>query len=67
MIAIQAITGLDPGEIRKNQTGEVIGWENFQISQKLANVLKKMVRYNYKERYKNATEAWQALEDISPK
>ena len=57
IIAIQAITGLDPGEIRRNQdtAGEVIGWENFQISQKLANVLKKMVRYNYKERYKNAT------------
>jgi serine/threonine-protein kinase len=69
MIAIQAITGLDPGEIRRNQdtAGEVIGWENFQISQKLANVLKKMVRYNYKERYKNATEALEALVDISPK
>ena len=67
IIAIQAITGLDPGEIRRNQTGEVIGWENFQINQKLANVLKKMVRYNYKERYKNATQALQALVNISPK
>jgi serine/threonine-protein kinase len=67
IIAIQAITGLDLGEIRRNQTGEVIGWENFQISQKLANVLKKMVRYNYKERYKNATQALQALVNISPK
>ncbi|MDE5118418.1 MAG: serine/threonine-protein kinase, partial [Trichodesmium sp. St2_bin2_1] len=67
IIAIQAITGLDPGEIRKNQTGEVIGWENFQINQKLANVLKKMVRYNYKERYKNATQALEALVNIYPK
>ena len=69
IIAIQAITGLDPGEIRRNQdtAGEVIGWENFQISQKLATVLKKMVRYNYKERYKNATQALQALVNISPK
>ena len=68
MIAIQAITGLNPREIRTDQdTGEVIGWNNFQISKQLANVLKKMVRYNYKERYKNATEALQALVNISPK
>ncbi|NEP77657.1 MAG: protein kinase [Okeania sp. SIO3B3] len=67
IIAIQAITGLHPQEIRRDNTGEIIGWENFQISKQLANVLKKMVRYDYKERYKNATEALQALVGISSK
>ncbi|GGA07066.1 serine/threonine-protein kinase [Okeania sp. KiyG1] len=67
IIAIQAITGSYPQEIQKDHTGEIIGWENFQISKQLANVLKKMVRYDYKERYKNASEALQALVNISPK
>jgi len=66
IIAIQAITGLYCQEIQKDpDTGEIIGWENFQISKQLAKVLKKMVRYNYKKRYKNATEALQALVNIS--
>ncbi|NEQ39274.1 MAG: tetratricopeptide repeat protein [Okeania sp. SIO3I5] len=67
ILAIQAITGLYPQEIQKDHTGEIIGWENFQISRKLVNVLKKMVRYKYKERYKNATEVLQAMVGISSK
>ncbi|NEO56623.1 MAG: protein kinase [Okeania sp. SIO3B5] len=67
ILAIQAITGLYLQEIRRDNTGEIIGWENFQISKQLANVLKKMVRYDYKERYKNASEALQDLVGISSK
>lgn len=67
IIAIQAITGLYPQEIRRSQdTGEIIGWENFPISRQFADVLKKMVCYDYTKRYKNATEVLQALEPKFP-
>ncbi len=64
MIAIEALTGLSParGQISENpQTGEIIWREYAQVSPKLANVLDKMVRYDFRQRYQSASEVLQAL------
>lgn len=61
MVAITAITGLNPGELEDPINGEVC-WQNWvQVSPGLANILNKMVRYHCKERYQNASDALQAL------
>ncbi len=75
MIAIHALTGLEPTDIPTDPlTGELI-WrerakvtnlngnlcEEIKISNGLAMVLTRMVRYQYAQRYQSAKEALQAL------
>jgi eukaryotic-like serine/threonine-protein kinase len=62
ILGIQAITGIPPQQLPEDpKTGEVI-WRNWaNVSDKLANTLTKMVRYNFSQRYENAQEALQAL------
>ncbi|MEM9928077.1 MAG: protein kinase, partial [Cyanobacteria bacterium P01_D01_bin.50] len=62
MIAIQALTGLHPQELQPHpETGNLEWREWAQVSDKLAVILDKMVRYSTSERYKSAVEV---LEDI---
>jgi WD40 repeat protein len=62
-IAIQALTGLDPTQILEdNTTGEMLWQHHVQVSDRLATIINKMVRYHFKERYQSATEVLQALE-----
>ena len=62
MIGIQALTGEHPFNLREDtQTGEVIWRNQAQVSNNLANVLDKMVRDNFSQRYQNADEALQAI------
>ncbi len=71
IIAIQALTGVAPMDLQEDaQTGELI-WEHLSpVSSELAEVLNKMVRYHFKERYQSTTEALQAInsfaEDLVP-
>ena len=61
-IAIQALTGLDPTQILEdNETGELLWQHRAQVSDRLATIINKMVRYHFKERYQSATEIIQAL------
>jgi serine/threonine protein kinase len=64
MIAIQALTGLFPTQLTTNpHTGE-INWRNHvQVSPKLAEVLDKMIKYDYRYRYQSAQEALKAVAD----
>ncbi|HEY9802423.1 MAG TPA: serine/threonine protein kinase [Leptolyngbyaceae cyanobacterium] len=63
IIAIQALTGLSPTELQEDpQTGELIWRHLVNVSERLAVVLNKMVRYHFKDRYQTATEALQALQ-----
>ncbi|MEO1373244.1 MAG: serine/threonine protein kinase, partial [Cyanobacteria bacterium J06635_10] len=66
IIAIQALTGVAPMDLPEEpQTGELI-WENLvPVSPELVEVLNKMVRYHFKERYQSASEALQAINSIS--
>ena len=62
MIAIQAVTGLIPTQIPEDDnTGEIIWQENAQVSVELINILNKMVRCYFKDRYQSAVEV---LKDI---
>lgn len=61
MTAIQALTGLTPQQLPKSNTLE-LRWRDYaQINDGLANFLTKMVQRDFRQRYKNADEALQAL------
>jgi serine/threonine protein kinase, bacterial len=68
IIAIQALTGLSPTELQEDpETGEIIWRHSVTVNHRLVAVLSKMVRYHFKDRYQNATEALQACQDaINP-
>ncbi|WP_193197015.1 serine/threonine protein kinase [Nostoc sp. MG11] len=64
IIAIQALTGLSPTELQEDpETGEILWQHLVPVNYRLAAVLNKMVRYHFKDRYQNATEALQACQD----
>ncbi|MGF2036152.1 MAG: serine/threonine protein kinase [Nostoc sp. CmiVER01] len=68
IIAIQALTGLSPTELQEDpETGEIIWRHSVTVNPRLAAVLTKMVRYHFKDRYLNATQALQACKEaINP-
>lgn len=68
MIAIQALTGVEPARLKENaETGEIL-WQHLcgkaenPISEKLDHVLTKMVKYHYKSRYQSAAEVMADLD-----
>ncbi|MBN3924092.1 WG repeat-containing protein [Nostoc sp. NMS4] len=66
MIGIQALTGLLPQQLLQDPTGEVI-WRNYvQVSDDIKEVLSKMVRYHFSQRYQSANEALQAVNALMP-
>ena len=63
MIGIQALTGLNPRQLLEDSdTGEILWQHQAHVSDALASVLTKMVRYHFKDRYPSAAEALQALQ-----
>ncbi|WP_232224203.1 serine/threonine-protein kinase [Mastigocladopsis repens] len=77
IICIQALTGIHPdsqegGELTTYPadttyptTGEIIWRDRAQVSPQLANILDKMVCYDFRERYYSANEALQAIKELS--
>ncbi|MBW4473841.1 MAG: protein kinase [Stenomitos rutilans HA7619-LM2] len=65
MIAIQALTGMLPTQLRESDDGEVIWREQAEVSEALTVFLTRMVRYHFKERYETASEALLALNQLS--
>jgi serine/threonine-protein kinase len=62
MVAIQALTGVAPHQLSTDpKTLEVIWKNDASVSPNLADVLDKMVRYDFKQRYQSATDALHAL------
>lgn len=66
MIGIQALTGIDPADLQEDADGEVIWRDQAQISDELAAILTKMVRYHFKDRYQLAIEVLKALQALVP-
>ena len=65
MTGIQALTGLSPSQLTQDKnTGEIPWRHRAQVSYALAEVLSKMVRYDFRKRYQSATEALQALQNL---
>lgn len=66
MIGIQALTGVAPAQLlAEADTGELIWRHQANVSEFLASVLNKMVRYHFKDRYQSAIEALQALQPLA--
>lgn len=65
MTGIQALTGLSPNQLTQDKnTGEIPWRHRAQVSYAFAEVLSKMVRYDFRKRYQSATEALQALQNL---
>ncbi|AUT01848.1 hypothetical protein CLI64_16450 [Nostoc sp. CENA543] len=68
VIGIQALTGKSPHDFQEDpHNGEIIWRNEANVSKELADVLTKMVRYNFSQRYQTASEALQALNSLKPK
>lgn len=66
MIAIQALTGLLPSQLPIDHNTEEILWhELVTVSQDLTKIIDKMVRYDFRDRFHSATEALQAIEELT--
>ena len=64
MIAIQGLTGISPLDLPEDEEGEIL-WESAaDISPELAEILTRMTRYHFKDRYKSAREVLQALDKL---
>ncbi len=64
MIAIQALTGLNPRQLHEDpQTGEVL-WQQAKVTPEFAKILSKMVAYHFKDRYQSAADTLHALQPL---
>ncbi|MEO1350038.1 MAG: serine/threonine-protein kinase [Cyanobacteria bacterium J06635_15] len=62
MLAIQALTGIEPKRLRKDPKTSEIRWREFaNVSDAFAEIIETMVRYDFRQRYPSATEASAAL------
>ncbi|BAT55640.1 Serine/Threonine protein kinase [Nostoc sp. NIES-3756] len=67
IIGIQALTGLVPMQLaRDTTTGEFIWRNQAQVSPQLADILDKMVKYDFRQRYQSAAEVLEALKTLKP-
>lgn len=67
MIAIQALTGVAPRQLPKVDDGEVCWREQApQVSEGLAQILTRMVRYRPSQRFQTAPQVLEALEALDP-
>ncbi len=65
MTAIQALTGVHPSQLRRDDTTNEILWRSLvQVSEPLALLLDKMTRDNLAERYQSAAQVLADLEKV---
>jgi hypothetical protein len=63
MVGLQALSGINPKELPKDQSGEFSS-RQLGISPAFADILDKMVRYDYRQRYHDAAAALQAFASL---
>lgn len=65
MVAIQALTGMQPTLLLEDgETGEVIWQHLAAVSPELAAIINQMVRYHFSDRYQSATEVLASLQPL---
>ncbi|MGK7900242.1 MAG: AAA-like domain-containing protein [Hormoscilla sp.] len=64
MTAIEALTGVKPRKFKTGSNKEVIWQKRAQVSDELASFLNKMVRYDFRDRYQDGSEALAALQAL---
>jgi serine/threonine-protein kinase len=65
IIGIQALTGISPKQLKLDNLGNVIWQKNATVTLEFASVLNKMVLYAFPQRYPSATEALEALQQLT--
>jgi eukaryotic-like serine/threonine-protein kinase len=66
MTAIEALTGLEPQALTLDSLGEVVWRDKAEVSDWLASILSKMVRYEFSLRYQSVEEVRQDLDATPP-
>ncbi|NEQ55249.1 MAG: hypothetical protein F6K11_34865 [Leptolyngbya sp. SIO3F4] len=63
--AIEALTGLQPHALQRDKHGEIL-WRDkvASLNSGLANVINKMVRYDFNQRYANAQSVLKELRNL---
>ncbi len=66
MIAVQALTGLTPLQLKKHPSNNEVLWRsrNTAVSDYVAAVISKMIRYKHQERFQTTSDVLQALKRI---
>ena len=64
MTAIQALIDLSHGLLAEDDDGEFLWIDQVKISDKLENFINKMVRYDWRQRYRDAKEALDQLNKV---
>ena len=65
IVAIQALTGLRPSKLGEDpNTGEILWRDKIQVSDGLANIIDKMVRYDFRVRYQSVGEILVDLQQL---
>lgn len=68
IIAVQALTGLSPNQIPDDPVTSEFRWrDRAKVTPTLADVIDKMVRYDFRQRYQSANEVIAALEPLLSK
>ncbi len=66
MIGIQALTGISPEALPRDDYQEVLWRDQTTVSSGFADILDKMIRENYRERFQSAKEVLAALNETNP-
>lgn len=65
IIAIEALTGKDPERLPEDpDTGELLWQQGCHVSGDLAEIIDRMVRYDFRQRYFSAEEAFAAIDAL---
>ncbi|ARV60770.1 protein kinase [Nostocales cyanobacterium HT-58-2] len=65
MIGIKALTGMAPHEIERDANGELKWVDKAYVSHSLSQILTKMVREDFQQRYQSASGALKALQELT--
>jgi O-acetyl-ADP-ribose deacetylase (regulator of RNase III)/tRNA A-37 threonylcarbamoyl transferase component Bud32 len=64
MIGIQALTGLHPTQLPEDSNSEIIWRDRLKVSPELGDILDKMVRYDFRQRYQSTAEVLKSLNSL---
>ena len=65
VIAIEALIGCSPLDLQEDEERELIWQQQAKVSPRLGEILSKMTRYNFKERYQSASEVIEAIDHFT--
>ncbi len=66
IVAIEALTGIQPNQLPTNPDTLEINWRNFvSVSPELGDILDKMIRHHFPYRYQSAAEVLQSLNSFT--